>query len=255
MKPNTYFIEGAGNTFVAIVDCMVEFDDVRSDTMELARGTLSRCADRADSLLYLTPAKDATFGMRVFERDGSESVMCGNGIRACALLLSKLRLDRLPVRYDIRTKAGVRSVSITSDKGIEVSIGTCTLHDSVSIGGRLLRIGDVGEPHACLFDPVSDDEFFALGRLLTSEASPVGTVNLNLVRRYGQSLAVRTFERGVRAETASCGSGSFVSACIARTVFPDLSSIFLVKTRGGTLRIDTERGILAGPAIIKDCLP
>jgi len=251
MKPNMYVIEGAGNVFIAIVDSTVEFDDARrSDAAALARSTFSRCADRVDSLLYLTPAKDATFGMRVFEKDGSESTMCGNGLRAAALLLSRISRSPMPTKFTVETPVGIHEVTVYSEDDIVITLGCCRMRGTMTIAGRTVYVGDVGEPHACVFDVIDEEEFVRLGRLFSSGTLPIGAVNFNAVRMENGTLSVRTFERGVRAETRSCGTGSVVSACIARTVFGNFPTVVSVRTRGGMLAVDTRRMTLRGAARI-----
>ena len=248
MTPCAFIIEGSGNRFVAIIDTMDSFGQRSGYLRRTVIDLLSSCDARADSLLVLTPSSRASFAMRILEKDGSESTMCGNGLRASALLMSRLSRAEIPARFTIETRAGLHESTVHSEDDIAVTLGRCTLRGAMSIGGRTMYIGDVGEPHACVFGDIDDAEFHRLGELLSSDRSPIGIVNFNVVCVQDGVVSVRTFERGVRAETRSCGTGSVVSAFVARRMFHELPKVIPVRTQGGMLLVDTDATILRGSA-------
>jgi diaminopimelate epimerase len=121
------------------------------------------------------------------------------------------------------------------------------------IDGKVLHLGDVGEPHACIFteagEPTRAIEQY--GQSITHGEVVAGQrYNLNVVEIVSSNhLRIRTFERGVEAVTASCGTGATVAAYLARTRMR-CDSIIYVESSGGTLMIDTDTCTMTGPATV-----
>lgn len=192
-----------------------------SDLAALARKMCDRkFGAGADGVLLLGKSVKADVRMRIFNADGSEAEMCGNGAR-CAALYSVGRSRRSAQgNVVLETKAGLISsvvrgenvkVRLTDPKGIAVR--------SIELGGRSLKVYsiDTGVPHAVIFVAgLSDVDVQQLGRAIRYHAAfaPKGT-NVNFVEvRSRDSIAVRTYERGVEGETLACGTGSSASAII-----------------------------------------
>ena len=120
----------------------------------------------ADMLLLLVKSKSADFGMKIFNPDGSESEMCGNGIRMLAEYIKEHNLTSKK-EFTIETKAGVREIRFKASKIIEVDMGVPMLKGKeipVNLSGRIinralrmdnkeLRITCVGmgNPHCVIF--------------------------------------------------------------------------------------------------------
>ena len=178
----------------------------------------------ADGLLVLEPSRSAAARMRVFNPDGSEAEMCGNGARCVARYLAASPPARAAARrVAIETAAGRITASVRGERvAMRLTDPTeLTLRRSLTVGGRRETLGFVntGVPHAVV--PVADLERVDVaqrGRLLRRHPAfaPRGA-NVNFIqpdRTRRARLRVRTYERGVEAETLACGTGIAASAVI-----------------------------------------
>ena len=219
---------GTGNDFIIV-------DARRRRLMRLARQwrAVSRalCERRsgigADGLLVLEPSTIADVRMLVFNPDGSEAEMCGNGARCVALYIRSARgaggagrgATRNPVT--IETKAGVLSARVRGD---QVAMGMTDptkveLGLRLAVEGRRVQMGCVntGVPHAVVpVKAIDEVDVSRIGRALRRHRrfAPRGT-NVNFMQpdsRQANYLFVRTYERGVEGETLACGTGVVASA-------------------------------------------
>ena len=172
----------------------------------------------ADGLLVLGKSKKADIAMNIFNADGSEAEMCGNGARCVALYASKLLKTS---SLNIETKAGIIVAKIEGNI-VKVRLSepkNLRLDLPVKLSGRNLSVNfiNTGVPHAVIFSAGLDKiNVSAIGRLIRFHKvfSPKGT-NVDFVEVVGKdSIKVRTYERGVEDETLACGTGSTASALI-----------------------------------------
>ncbi|MCX7869691.1 MAG: diaminopimelate epimerase [Terrimicrobiaceae bacterium] len=252
-------MNGAGNDFVVV--------DNRSLAFEPERGVIARLCDRhrgvgSDGLLLAEPAeRGADLRMRYFNADGGEAEMCGNGARCFARFARRL-LGGQRESVSFETQAGVVAARF---EGEEVALAMSDPRGargplSLEVRGRTLEAHflDTGVPHAVVF--VSDLEAVDVAgdgaALRWHEAfAPRGTnANFAKVEAPGR-LALRTYERGVEAETLACGTG----VCAAALIHADLENCpppVRVRVRGGdVLSVDFRREeggfrgvVLTGPA-------
>ncbi|MCX5700798.1 MAG: diaminopimelate epimerase [Candidatus Omnitrophica bacterium] len=188
----------------------------------------------ADGLLILSNAGPGSIKMRIFNADGSEAEMCGNGARCAALFAGKKNIN-------IKTLAGIIAarleqnnvkIRLTEPKGIKLGI-------NLSVNGRALRADfiNTGVPHAViLVEGIEKLDVFGIGRLVRyhKEFSPAGT-NVDFIEVLNKnSIRVRTYERGVEDETLACGTGSVASALIF-ALKTDLCNMVKVHTQSGEI--------------------
>lgn len=255
-------LHGNGNDFI-LVDEMARPQVAEKDKKRFAIACCHRhCGIGADGVLFLSGSVRADLGMRLVQPDGSEAEMCGNGIRC----LAKYAWDRGYVgeQFDVETLAGIIPVQVREDEGsfwAKVNMGQPRF-DRPSIpacgSGELLqeRMGDyrvsavnTGVPHAVVIVDDLDLDIMKLAPPIRhSSLFPEGA-NVNFVKR-GQSLEIRTFERGVEGETLSCGTGSVAAASVARRLGLAGEEV-IVQTRGGPLIISFEgqNAFMEGPAV------
>jgi diaminopimelate epimerase len=182
----------------------------------------------ADGLLVLGKSRIADVRMRIFNADGSEAEMCGNGAR-CVASLANSKLKTPNSQLKIETKAGIIKsvvaggnvkIKLTDPKDLKLDI-------SIPAYNRTLRVNfiNTGVPHVVIFvEGLEKIDVLNLGRQIRFHKAfaPRGT-NVNFVETLSDdSIKIRTYERGVEDETLACGTGSTASALI-----------FALKTKAG----------------------
>ena len=226
-------MHGLGNDFI-LVDGLAP----GAPTPEMVRPHLVGIGHRRfgvgyDQFLFVQPSDVADFKMPIFNPDGSEAEMCGNGIRAFA----KYVYDRGHTRsttITVETLGGVKTVQLKLDGGkvgsVTVDMGAPGL-DRADIGmigpagrvvGELLDVNherikitgvSMGNPHVVFFtDHATDSRIDAVGPALENHPKFPRRTNVHLVEVLGPSeLKILTWERGA-GRTLACGTGA--CACV-----------------------------------------
>lgn len=228
---------GGGNDFV-----MIDNRGGRiTDPNDLARRICTRALSvGGDGLILIESSARATFRMRYFNSDGSFGAFCGNGTR-CAARFAFLNVIA-GRKMTIETDAGIVSAEILEGGQVTLAlpppsafrpqrpltIGNQTVH-----GSSIL----VGVPHYVLYlrDDLWSQNIVPIGSAIRQhpDLRPDGGANVNFVTiRDPHSIEVRTYERGVEAETLSCGSGVVASA-VTSALFRRVQSPVSVLTRSG----------------------
>ncbi len=191
----------------------------------------------ADGLILAGRSRGADVRMRIFNPDGSEAEMCGNGVRCLAKFALERRLTG--VEADVETLAGTIRTRVRGDvvRARMIDPRGLRLNLDVRVDGsvRKLHFIDTGVPHAVeLLESVDSVDVQTLGELIRRhEAFAPRGANADFVAvGPGNSIAVRTYERGVEGETLACGTGSTASALVAAALH-GLSSPVVVRTHGG----------------------
>ena len=252
-------MNGAGNDFVML--------DNRDLSLSLTQEQIAALCDRhrgigADGLLLVEPAREGgDFRMRYYNADGGEAEMCGNGARCFGSFVNHLHNGRLK-NIQFETLAGMISAEF-EDGQVRINMSephSLKLSQTLPVAGQELLVHSVntGVPHAVVFvEDLEGTDVRTLGAGLRYHEAfkPKGT-NANFVSILSpDSIAIRTYERGVEDETLACGTGMVACALIHhhRTGSPGPIS---VRVKGGdTLRVgftregDTFRNVtLFGPA-------
>jgi diaminopimelate epimerase len=177
----------------------------------------------ADGLLLLQKTKNADIKMRIFNSDGSEAQMCGNGGR-CVAFYAKNKNFPDKSHISVETNAGIID-SVINGSLIKIKLTQpkdLRLNFAVKLN-RVLKANfiNTGVPHLVIFTQGLDRiDVETLGRILRfhKDFAPAGT-NVNFVEITGnKNISVRTYERGVEGETHACGTGSVASAIISAGV-------------------------------------
>jgi diaminopimelate epimerase len=255
-------LHGNGNDFILI-------DEVHRERVpELSKGSFAiHCCHRnfgigGDGVLFLGRSMQADLAMRLLQPDGSEAEMCGNGIRCLAKYAYEA--GYVGQSFKVETLAGIIPVHVREMADcfwISVDMGVPRF-DRPSIpalgSGNFLmeEMADyqvsavnTGVPHAVIFVEDLDIPLTEIAPLIRhNDAFPEGA-NVNFVR-LGDHLQIRTFERGIEAETFSCGTGAVASAAVARRLGLADDEV-LAETVGGPLIISFEedRAFMEGPAV------
>ena len=191
----------------------------------------------ADGLLLLEKSRKADIRMRIFNPDGSEASMCGNGVRCLAKFAVKNKITKS--NHRIETGAGIIEAEVKGDTVKAHLTDPKDFQGSVKldVNGRHEEVYfiNTGVPHAVIFEPSLEEiSVQERGRGVRTHRhfAPRGT-NVNFVKvGSGNSIDVRTYERGVEDETQACGTGSTASALVSARL-KGLASPVKVHTAGG----------------------
>ncbi|MDD5772412.1 MAG: diaminopimelate epimerase [bacterium] len=231
---------GTGNDFV-VVD---NRDDgiLEKDKSNLAKTLcLRRWSIGADGMLLIERSETGDFKMRVFNPDGGEAEMCGNGAR-CAARFAHLKFCKKQ-NISMETKAGPIKAQVKKDM-ISLSMPEpeqIRLNLNLKFREMTKEVSfiNTGVPHVVFFtDNLDKVDVNKLGKEIRNypEFSPHGT-NVNFVQVISDNvIKVRTYERGVEDETLACGTGSVASAIIS-FLKKNLTAPVSVITKGGMLRV------------------
>ena len=240
-------MSGAGNDFV-LLDRLPR---ARSAPALARRLCDRRLAVGADGLLVVS--RDAV-GARVgyWNADGS-SAFCGNGTRCAALWAHERKIVRGD-SFAMRTIRGVLSARLTGPSRAEVAMPQPARPGSplrLRAAGRawVVHPVDSGTAHAVVFvDDAESVDAETLGRSLRRHpALGPGGANVDFVQARERGLVLRTYERGVEAETLACGTGVMAAAAVARALGLSGDRVS-VRARGGLLRARlAPRAALEGP--------
>jgi diaminopimelate epimerase len=199
----------------------------------------------ADGVEWLFPAQDADVHARLFNADGSEAEISGNGTRCVAAYLCS---EQAREKVTIRTGAGLKRCTLTSRSDtqyeFEIAMGEPQVGDELAIKLALAEVRGIpvsmGNPHYAIFVK----EFVAGWQ---AEAAEIGRhhafkygINVELVRPVDKrNIDARFFERGV-GETQSSGTGS-CAAAVAAIVAKKAESPLRVHTPGGVQTVRWEQ--------------
>jgi len=269
-------MHGAGNDYV-YVDCFQQ--PVPENPAELAR----KVSDRhfgvgGDGLILILPSQVADARMWMFNADGSEAEMCGNGIRCVAKYLYDHGLCRKETMR-IETGAGVRSLDLEIDAGrtrrVRVDMGepilqreeipttlpgNQALEGTPVVGARLEVAGttleatcvSMGNPHAVVFvDQLTDRWVLEIGPKMEVDSHFPNRTNAEFVEVVSPTeVRVRVWERG-SGETLACGTGA-TAVCVAGALAERTRRKIVAHLPGGDLELewaDDNHAYMTGPAI------
>lgn len=256
-------MHGLGNDFI-LLDCREnEPGDLSGTARKLCH---RRFGIGADQVLLLYDSKNADFMMRIFNADGGEVEMCGNGIRCLAKYIWDRGLSTKEV-LSIETPAGIMHPEKSGDM-VKVDMGEPVLegrsipvnHDGV-IRDLPLRVGDreflitcvsMGNPHAVIVvDSVDDFDVALFGPLIEKHELFPKRINVEFIQIMDpRVIKMRVWERG-SGETMACGTGAS-AATVAASLKGLTEKKIKVLLLGGELMVEwgNENHVyMTGPAV------
>ena len=255
-------LQGNGNDFILIDEYNGEIIPEDMKGVFAALYCDRRFGIGADGVLFLQASDNADIRMRLMQPDESEAAMCGNGIRC----LAKYACDAGYIKESCSVETGAGVVAVTMryvDDGFTATITMPTPAFDRStipaigkgeykevIRGLTVYAANTGVPHAVVFvRDIDAVDVAAIGPIIRNHPSFPEGANINFVECAGDDiLRIRTFERGVEAETESCGTGATASAAVARH-HGNVGDTVRVETRGGPLIICFGKAVtMEGPA-------
>lgn len=245
---------GCGNDFVLIDNRSRQFSHLQEE--EIVKQMCHRHEGiGADGIIFLE-SDGGKHRMRIFQPDGKEVEMCGNGLRCLGHFIHTL--DPSQKEFAVATMHSEARVSVSSgsnDVAVHMAApGGLTLHKMIDVSGTkvVVHCVNTGVPHAVLFvkDIGSGDMLLAKQLRHHQEFHPEGT-NVNFVQILSKKrLAIRTYERGVEAETLACGTGAAAAAILAKAIHRCEGTVEVITKSTEVLRVTHTHDhlILEGPA-------
>ncbi len=235
-KINFCKMSGSGNDFI-IIDNRSRSVAENGLTQFITAVCRRKLSVGADGFILIEDSDKADFRWRFFNADGSLAEMCGNGAR-CAARFAVLRgIATTPLCFE--TDAGIVKAEVNDDR-VKVKMPDpmdLKLDYNIKLGNgpRTISSVNTGVPHVILMeDHIDQIEIVDLGCEIRNhpDFAPDGT-NVNFIcRRNQNSIAIRTYERGVEDETLACGTGSIAGALISACKL-EMASPVHVQTRSG----------------------
>jgi diaminopimelate epimerase len=263
-------MHGIGNDYVYVN----LFETDVPDPAALAREVSPhRFAVGSDGLILVGPSEIADVSMRIFNADGSEAEMCGNGIRCVARFAYEHGLVERRPRLAVETRAGVKTVELTVNGGrvekVRVNMGAPRLRrseipmsgpddekvvrETLDVGAEQVSITcvNMGNPHCVIFVPeVGVVPLERIGPKIECHAAFPERINVHYVHVIGPTeVRMRTWERG-SGVTLACGTGA-AAVCVAGHLGALTERSILAHLPGGDLELEWAEGgdvYMTGPA-------
>ena len=248
-------MHGLGNDYLYV------YGEVPSNIEELSTKLSERhFGAGSDGMIYISPSAVADFKMRIFNADGSEAKMCGNGIRCVGkYVYDKGYTDKKSLT--VETLSGIKTlelgVSFGKVKSVTVDMGQAVPTEdlALNVDGKTVTLTpvSVGNPHAVIFvDDIEKAPLTTLGAKIEHHNEFPGGVNVEFVQVLGNSeLRMRVWERG-SGVTMACGTGACASAVAAvKKKYCAPCDPISVHLDGGTLKITVtsdNKVTMTGPA-------
>lgn len=214
----------------------------------------------SDGMIYISHSDVADFKMRIFNADGSEAKMCGNGIRCVGkYVYDKGYTDK--ERLTVETLSGIKTLNLQVSNGkvksVTVGMGNAVVSEDLklNIDGEevICTPVSVGNPHAVIFVPDIDEApLLTLGPKMEHNSAFPDGVNNEFVQVIDEStLRMRVWERG-SGVTMACGTGACATVAAAiKNGFCSFDDDVSVILDGGTLKINISSDYavtMTGPA-------
>lgn len=222
MRDRFWKMSGSGNDFV-FADGRTDADLARrwSDAAFVAALCTPHTGVGADGVAVIEPSATQDFRLRYFNRDGSLGELCGNASLCATRLAVELgtaRAEHLSFETDAgvvagRIRDGLPEIDLQPPTGLKPQVGISRL-----TGERRLGFVDSGVPHLVVqTDDIGLINLMDRGPELRFHESLSAGANVNWVAKGRDgSWAMRTYERGVEAETLACGTGAVACALLLR---------------------------------------
>ncbi len=264
-------MEGCGNDYVYVNG----FDTKIDNPNKLAQIVSNRnFGIGSDGLIVVNPSEVADFRMNMYNADGSEGKMCGNGIRCVAKFVYDYKMTD-KTKITVETLSGIKTLELNLEddkvKNVKVDMGSPVLkaeqipvvsdkdkviNEKIDINGEEYKITCVsmGNPHAVTFVDNTDDlDIENIGRMFENNMIFPEQVNTEFIQVVSRNMIkMRVWERG-SGETLACGTGACASvvACVLNGKTDDKVT---VKLLGGDLFIEYDKEAntvyMTGPAKI-----
>lgn len=269
-------MHGIGNDYIVIDETKGEIIPEEEKNVISAELCRRRFSVGADGVIFICPSSTEDIRFRIFNSDGSEAEMCGNGIRC----FSKYIYDKGILKKDIlnvETLGGTRKVTLTIKNDevstVKVDMGTATfkasdipilsqeeefIEEELVVNGIIYKLTavNVGNPHAVIFAENLDEvPLSEIGPEIETHSLFPQKTNVHFVKISGKNeIDMITWERGAGI-TLACGTGA-LSCVLAAFKLGLVGEEVLVHLPGGDLQIEVYKindelgGFMEGDAVL-----
>ncbi|MBK8089187.1 MAG: diaminopimelate epimerase [Chitinophagaceae bacterium] len=230
MRIDFYKYQGTGNDFIILDNRLGNFTQLTS--VEIAFLCDRRFGIGADGLMLLQLKEGYDFEMVYYNADGAEGSMCGNGGRCLVAFAKQMNVIDKTARF--LATDGFHEAVLKENGWVELKMKDVDEIEKATDHSVL----NTGSPHYIKWDnDVEKTDVFTEGRRIRN-STPFRTngINVNFVQVHSTHLSVRTYERGVEAETFSCGTGVTAAAIAASDDIIGTQEKKIV-TPGGELKV------------------
>ena len=261
-------MHGAGNDYIYVYTPECPIENPAEVSVALSR---PHFGIGSDGLILIGKSDVADFSMHIYNNDGSEAMMCGNGTRCVGKYVYDHQLtDKTTVTLE--TLSGIKTIQLQLGEDGKVLSATVDMGEprtevpsqflianSVAVRNNLFNVGgyegtfvSMGNPHFVIFVPeVMDVDLPVVGKKLEFDPAFPERCNIEFVtRRPDGTLRMRVWERG-SGITLACGTGACATA-VAAALTGHASRISDIEMDGGTLHIewrDDNHIYMTGPAV------
>ena len=261
-------MHGAGNDYIYVYTPECPIENPAEVSVALSR---PHFGIGSDGLILIGKSDVADFSMHIFNNDGSEAMMCGNGTRCVGKYVYDHQLtDKTTVTLE--TLSGIKTIQLQLGEDGKVSSATVDMGEPRSevpsqflianteaVRNNLFNVGgyegtfvSMGNPHFVIFVPeVMDVDLPVVGKKLEFDPAFPERCNIEFVtRRPDGTLRMRVWERG-SGITLACGTGACATA-VAAALTGHAGRISDIEMDGGTLHIewrDDNHIYMTGPAV------
>ena len=267
---NFWKMHGLGNDYVVVDNRDGKVAD--KDASDLAKKLCERrLSVGADGLLLAYDSKAAEVRMRIFNADGSEAEMCGNGIRCFAKFCYETGIT-VKNEFDVETNAGAKHVWLTVQNGKVKQVkadmgapnwdrrvlpmigeGQCINEDLKVDENETYKVTclSMGNPHCIIFvDNVDESPVEYIGPIIENHKAFPNRINVGFVQVINKTeLKVRVWERGC-GETLACGTGTCAAVAAANRLGKVANQV-TVHVLGGDLQVEVGKTLLLSGAAEK----
>ncbi|WP_291493891.1 diaminopimelate epimerase [Desulfurella sp.] len=238
-KIEFFKMNGSGNDFILIDNREHVVENIGLKTEEFVKRICKRgLSIGADGVILIenTDEPDCDFAWQFYNSDGSIASMCGNGSR-CAVRFAYLKGIISDTKTTFLTGAGKIYGEIVGINTVKVQLTRPTDYKTVELDNQTMYFINTGVPHLVIFvDDIEAVDVAKLGAKYRYHEifAPAGT-NVNFVKVLDDNtITIRTYERGVEAETLACGTGATASSLISGLTNKAISPVE-VRTRSGKI--------------------
>lgn len=225
---------GCGNDFILIDHRKKKLDIPVPQLCDRRRGI------GADGVILLENSREGDYAMRIFNADGSEAEMCGNGIRCLGNFLREIGETRHTI--SIETMNHVHRLDLLDNGLVGLEMGSpAEVKWNIALdNGIVLDYLDTGVPHAVIFveDLESADMITLAPSIRYHQIFEQRGTNVDFVEVRGEEVWLRTYERGVEGETLACGTGAAAAGIAAAKRFDLKSPIKIIPRSRIPIQLD-----------------